>query len=481
MVFDVPLPVITIIKFGLSFIRLSTEGCMSKRNLVWLLAVTLLIMLFWHIPDSVNREQNFYKTFAPLTDIISQIKKNYVEDTDDRKLLEGAVQGMLQRLDPFCKYIPPDEMKSFNQQTNGTIQGIGIFPEERDGLLTILSPLEDSPAFKAGLLPGDQILSIDNETTRNMTWEDAAKRLAGPVGSIVTLKVRHEQTGKTETINIIRDTVHIISIKGYIRKPNGNWDYMIDPTAGIGYIRITSFLAGTVSELDSAYQQILRQNVQALILDLRFNPGGLLNTAVEVASRFLEKGIIVSTKGKFQQEGHWPATGENIYKPIPVVILVNEFSASAAEIVAGALKDHKRAKLIGVRTYGKGSVQKLIPLENGYGAIKITTDYYYLPSGKCIHRRPDSKVWGVAPDLCVPLSMEEELMIKESRKQADVFWGRMPASANTEKTTIKIPQPKPLFVDRQLSAALKTLRDQLNKKTTTQSRPNAPTTQTAIK
>lgn len=442
---------------------------MAKRNLVWILAVILLIMLFWQMPDAANRKDTFYQTFIPLADISSQVKKNYVEPVDDEKLLEGAIQGMLQKLDPFSRYIPPSELANFDNQTTGTIQGIGIFPEERSEFLTVLSPLEDSPAFKAGILPGDQILRIDGQTTKNMTWEDAAKLLAGEVGSKLTLEVRHELTGVIEQITVVRDTIHVFSVKGYVRNRDGAWDYRIDPENKIGYIRITSFLTNTWDELDQAYHQLIRQGARGVILDLRFNPGGLLDTAVKVADRFLNEGIIVSTKGKFQEEVVWRATPENTYSPLPLVVLVNNYTASAAEIVSGALKDHKRSTVIGVRTYGKGSVQKLISLENGYGAIKLTTAYYYLPNGQNIHRRPGDKIWGVEPDMIVPVSVEEQLAIKDSRRKADVFWGKLPDTMAADDKKMDKCKPVPLWIDTQLKAAIDVLTETLTTKSNEES------------
>jgi carboxyl-terminal processing protease len=430
---------------------------MSKRNLVWILAVILLILLFWQMPDTAQRQQTFYQTFAPLADISAKIKKNYVEEVPDEKLLEGAIEGMLERLDPFSRYIPPSELDRFDGQTSGNIYGIGIFPDESSGFLTVLSPVEDSPAFRAGILPGDQILRIDGEPTKNMTWSEASRKLSGLVGTKLTLEVRHELTGLVEEISLIRDTVHIYSVKGFIRKSDGSWDYMIDPKNRIGYIRITSFLTNTAEELDQAYRQLIQEGVEGVILDLRFDPGGLLTTAVEIANRFLDEGEIVSTQGRYQEEMVWKATRENTYKPIRMAVLVNRYTASAAEILSGALRDHRRATVIGERTYGKGSVQTLIPLDNGFGAIKLTTAHYYLPCGRNIHRLPGAKTWGVDPDIVVPLTVEEQLNVKNYRGKADVFWGRLPASLPMNGDATKVPKPKSLLIDRQIKTAIDVL------------------------
>jgi carboxyl-terminal processing protease len=430
---------------------------MSKRNLVWILAVILLILLFWQMPDTVQRQESLYQAFAPLADVRAKIKKNYVESVEDEALLNGAIQGMVQQLDPFSRYIPPSEMERFDNQTTGTVNGIGIFPEENANFLTVLTPLEDSPASRAGILPGDQILRIDGVSSRNMTWEEASKKLSGPAGTKTTLEVRHEFTGLVEELTITRDAIHVYSVKGFVRRPDGNWDYLLDPKQGIGYIRITNFMTNTAEEVDQAYRDLLQQGVRGLVIDLRFDPGGLLTTAVEIANRFLDEGVIVSTRGRYQEEMVWKATTENTYKPVPVAVLVNRYSASASEILSGALRDHKRATIIGERTYGKGSVQTLVPLENGYGAIKLTTAYYYLPCGQCIHRKPGSKDWGVQPNIEVPLTPEELLAVKKSQTRSDIFWGRLPETRTATEEAANIPKPEPLILDKQLQKAMDVL------------------------
>ncbi len=450
---------------------------MSKKNLVWIFAVIILGLLFWYIPDTVNRQREFYRVFAPLADIRAQIHKNYVEPVDDKKLLRGAIKGMIQQLDPFCRYIPPEQLKSFDQRTNGTIQGIGIFLEERDGWLTVISPLEGSPAFRAGIQAGDQILKINGESTKSMTLYEAVKKLTGPAGTKVTVEIRHQATGKIETISMIRSVVEIHSVKGYVRKPDGHWDYMIDRKHGIAYIRITGFLGNTASELDNAWHALIPENPKALILDLRSNPGGLLRSAVDVANRFLDKGVIVSTKGRWQEKFSWKATPENTYKPLPMVILINQYTASAAEIVSGALQVHKRATIIGVRSFGKGSVQTIIPLRNNYGAIKITTAYYYLPNGRNIHRRPHSKVWGVDPDIKVPLTPKEQIAIEISRRKADIILPHFSTRSVSTRSGIAnkyIPEkPVHIIIDRQLKTALEYLLKKIKSGQAVQTKPAA--------
>ena len=435
---------------------------MSKRNLIWILAVFLLMVLFWQMPDTVSRHRSFYKVFAPLVDIRATIHKNYVEEISDDELLEGAIQGMLQQLDPFSRYIPPEQQKDFDQQTTGVIHGIGILVDQRKGQLIVISPLEDSPAFHAGILPGDVILTIAGKTTQSMSITDAIKMLKGEPKTSVDMEVRHEFTGKIEKLSVERGLVRIPSIKGYVRDEEGSWNYLIDKENRIGYIRLTNFLDSTHEELDAAITTLDPKTLGGLILDFRFNPGGLLKSAVRVANRFLTSGVIVSTKGRFHREITYSAEGYPTYPPMPVVILVNQYTASAAEIVSGALKDHKRATVVGVRTFGKGSVQNVIELQEGYGYIKITTAYYYLPSGRNIHRGRKAAEWGVDPDVEITLTGDEMMAVERSRREADILYAPASTNASTKQatttTTTRAGTPKPLMIDRQLGEALKILR-----------------------
>ncbi|NLX05491.1 MAG: S41 family peptidase [Phycisphaerae bacterium] len=434
---------------------------MSHRNLVWILAVFLFVLLLWHAPDTVMRHRSFYNVFAPLADIRAQIHKNYVEDVQDEQLLEGAVQGMVQGLDPFSRYIPPDELETFNQQTSGMVPGIGIFLTVENGILKVISPVENSPAYKAGILPGDRIMGIDGEPTKTMSLFDAAARLRGQPGTTVVIEVEHELTETTERLTLQRAEVRIHSVKGYVRSPDGGWDYRIDPDQGIGYVRVTSFTEETPHELADVLVKLRSEPIKALIIDLRFNPGGLLQSAVDIANYFIDEGPIVSTKGKWAKPMVLNASSENTFPPVPMVVLVNQYSASAAEIVAGALKDHHRATLIGVRTFGKGSVQSVFPLDGGQGALKLTTAYYYLPSGRNIHRRANSDEWGVDPAIEIRLTGPELIELQQARAQADVLYTGEP---NGEETAER--PPVPVLIDRQLQRALELLRAQLAPATT---------------
>lgn len=434
---------------------------MSRRNLVWILAVSLLAVLFWQMPNVSSRNRSIYEVFSPLVDIHAQIHGRYVEPVDDEALLTGAIEGMLGGLDPYSRYIPATELESFNQQTSGMVPGIGIFLSVRDGMLTVISPLEDSPAFRAGIMPGDRIIGIEGESTKSMTLSEAARRLRGKAGTRVVFDVQHALSGRRETLTLQRAEVRIRSVKGYIRRLDGGWDYLVDREARIAYIRITQFVEGTGEELQIALGALHSERAAGLVLDLRGNPGGLLKSAVAVANLFIDEGAIVTTKGRWAKAQTVRATSDNTYPPVPMAVLINHGSASASEIVAGALRDHGRATVIGTRSFGKGSVQSLFPLEGGRGAIKITTAYYYLPKGRNIHRRADAEQWGVDPDIELALRAEEFMAVRESRRTADLLFQPGTTTGTAPTTGTRSASPKPLIIDRQLARALAEVRGRL--------------------
>jgi carboxyl-terminal processing protease len=445
---------------------------MSPRNLVLTLAVSLLALALWYVPDTVNRNRSVYRVFSPLVDIRTQIKSRYVEDIDDDELVQGAIQGMLDALDPYSRYISPSELDAFNQETSGIVPGIGVVITLQDGMITVISPIEDSPAFQAGIMPGDRILAIGNEPTKSMTLSRVADKLRGEPGTSVSLEIRHEHTGRMETVRLTRREIHIRSVKGVVRRPDGDWDMMLDRDSRIGYLRITNFVETTGSEMAQAVMQLGRSDVRGIIIDLRNNPGGLLEQAVNVSSLFLPQGVIVTTKGRWAPPSSFMASGDPICPRTPIVILINRYTASAAEIVSGALKDHRRATLVGARTYGKGTVQSVFPLEDNRGAIKITTAYYYLPNGRNIHRRKDATLWGVDPDIDIELTTREFLELQHSRAQADLLFVPKDVATSTVPTstaaaTATAPAasaataPTPILIDRQLARALQVLQQTL--------------------
>lgn len=392
------------------------------------------------------KEDQYFELMRVFADTFEQIERNYVKDVDRRKLVEAALRGMMDELDPYSNYISPDDLSKFNVQVEQEFSGIGIQvtidPHSRR--LTVTSPLPGTPAYKAGVRAGDTIMEINGKTTEKMTVDDAVKVLKGKEGEEVTIGVMHPGSSHVDQLKMPRAKIHVATVQGDSYQSNGNWNFMLDPEHKIAYIRLTAFSRNTGRELRNTLSQLKSQGMQGLILDLRFNPGGLLNTAVEVADLFLEEGKIVSTKGRNTEERVQYAKKSGTFSGFPMAVLVNRYSASASEIVSAALQDHKRAIVIGERTWGKGSVQNVIELENGKSALKLTTASYHRPSGKNIHRFPDSKEsdeWGVMPDdgYLVQFSGQEMQNYIDYRRLRDVLSEEAP--------------PKSDFVDRQLSKA----------------------------
>lgn len=324
-----------------------------------------------------------YKELSTFTKVLEIVDKYYVVPVDEKEMMYGAIQGMLTSLDPHTVYMPPDLYKFFSSDTKGRFGGLGIEVSIRDGVLTVIAPLEGTPAWEAGLKAGDKILSISNQSTKNMSLGEAVRLMRGPIGKKVTLTVWREGKQNTHTVTLARELIKVPSIKSE------------DLGDGIGYFRIVQFQEGTSKSLKKEMLDFKSKHeggLKAIMLDLRDNPGGLLNESVRVSDFFLNKGVIVSTKGRTKDVEVKKAHATGTYFGVPLVVLINGGSASASEIVAGALQDHNRAKLVGTKSFGKGSVQTVINLDNG-GAVKITVAHYYTPKDRMI----DGK--GIVPDL----------------------------------------------------------------------------------
>ena len=346
---------------------------------------------------------SLYPHYATFSRIVGKVTAHYVEPVDADKLFYGAYKGMLETLDPHSAFLPPEEKEDLTVHTKGEFGGLGIeITLDKHGVLTVNAPLEDSPAFQAGVLAGDRIIKIEGKTTKGISLRDAVKKLRGPKGKPVTITVLHE-SGKIEDIRIVRDIIRLESIKD---------PRFVDEKAKIAYLRLTQFQANSVESLDNSIKDLQAKGMKALILDLRTNPGGLLTAAIEVTDRFISDGVIVSTKGRSVREKVFSAKKGGTYSDFALAVLVGPRSASASEIFAGAIQDHRRGVVVGMRTFGKGSVQTVIPLEDGKSAIRLTTAYYYTPSGRLIHRNinnPDQKRWGIDPDVEVTVTPQEEL------------------------------------------------------------------------
>jgi carboxyl-terminal processing protease len=413
-----------------------------------------------------SQDDNYYELYKLLVDTIDQVERNYVQQIDRRELIEAAIRGVTAKLDPYSSYIGPGEIEQFRSTVESEFGGIGIQITLDQGELKILSPLYGTPAYKAGLLAGDRIVEIDGKSTDNLSLDEATELLKGEEGTSLSLTVIHPDSQSKEKITVTRQLIHVETALGDRRKNDDTWDFMLDPKLRIGYIRLTAFSRDAAGELYRALQQLQAQQMRGLILDLRFNPGGLLNAAIEVSDFFLAEGQIVSTKGRSIPERSWEAHKTGTFEGFPIVILVNRFSASASEIVAACLQDHKRAVVMGERTWGKGSVQSVIELEDGKSALKLTTASYIRPSGKNIHRFPDSKEedeWGVMPDQGFELKLSDKEMVQllQDRRQRDILQNNHNAKTAHENQDKQKPE-KP-FVDRQLQMALKYLTTELNK------------------
>lgn len=371
-----------------------------KKKMFFLYIVFFVVCLFFFLPDVLSAYQrDIYREAEIMAEVREKILTNYVEDVPSEKILKGALQGMTGILDPYSEYLDEDAYRQLFESTEGEFIGIGIVISIEDGVLTVVSPIDGSPSARAGILAGDKIIAINGEATEGLTVSEAAQKLKGKRGTQLVLSVIHEGNKVAQDITIIRDLIQIHSIKNA---------KMLDQESKIGYFRLTKFNKHTDQEVGEAIDSLISQGMQSLIIDLRFNPGGLLDSAVDIVNYFVTEGVIVYTKGRTPDSYKvFRANDKKNYQDLHLVILVNKRSASASEIVAGALQDYHRAIVIGNRTYGKGLVQTILKLRDGRSAIKLTTAKYYTPSGKSIQKGKDNE-GGVIPDVQVPVTPEEE-------------------------------------------------------------------------
>ncbi len=414
---------------------------MKKR----LLGVLLLLFLFGAGSFSLNaaekpakEESNFYEDLELFTDALSIIQLDYVEEKTSKDLIYGALKGMLKSLDPHSQFMTPDIYQEVKIETEGEFGGLGIEITIQDELLTIISPIDDTPAHRAGLRAGDRIVKIDGELTRDITLLDAVKKLRGKPGTEVTLSILREKEEKLMDLKVVRDVIKIKSIK--------EAEILGDD---IGYIRLSEFQENTPRDLNRALKQLEDKKIKGLVLDLRNNPGGLLNTAVSVAEHFVPKGeLIVYTKGRREnQDIEFRSRGRYAPPSYPVVVLINGGSASGSEILAGAIQDHRQGILLGTKTFGKGSVQTVVPLKDG-SAVRLTTSKYYTPKGRMIHEK------GIEPDVEVPFV---ERKVPEKEKSEEVF-EKIEEEKETEETKEEKERKRKLqekvFLDNQLERAI---------------------------
>ena len=360
---------------------------MNRTKIIFTYVFIILPVLFGNQQYSFGSSdelQETYKNLEIFSNVLSIVQQNYVDDINTKDAIEGAIKGMLISLDPHSSYLNPDDFKELQVETKGSFSGIGIEITIKEDVLTVVSPIEDTPAFKAGIKAGDKIIKIEGESTKDMSIFDAVKKMRGPKNSEVTISIHREDWTDIQEFTIVRDVIPLHSIRSNFLEP------------GYGYIRITNFQKNTSRDLKDGIDKLLQEGLlKGLILDLRNNPGGLLDASVKVVDIFLDEGIIVSTKGRLSDQNmEFSAHAGGSDYDFPIVILINGGSASASEIVAGALQDHKRALILGTQSFGKGSVQTIIPMADGAG-LRLTTARYYTPSGTSI------QATGITPDYLV--------------------------------------------------------------------------------
>ncbi len=377
---------------------------MKKKLGVILFIILGTTWITWKSFASEDRYMNL-QIFAKVLNIVQQY---YVEPVDTQKLIYGGIKGMLRELDPHTNFLSPDIYKEFESETTGEFGGIGIEISIEDGILTIISPIEDTPAWKAGIQPGDKIVQIDGHSTKGMSLVEAAQKMKGKNGEKINLGIMRDSFEEPKSFVIKRDVVKLHSVK------------YVDLDDGYGYIRLTSFIENSAKEMKAKLAELKskHKNIKGVILDLRRNPGGLLDQAVQISNLFLEKGVIVSTIGRDKNKKEiLQAKPGSPYLGFPVIVLINESSASASEIVAGALKDNKRALIMGKKSFGKGSVQSVVKMGDGSG-LKLTVARYYTPNGTSIQAE------GITPDIEVDdvdaAALDKVLAQKNVRRESDI-------------------------------------------------------------
>jgi len=401
-------------------------------------AILSLIIPGLPTAQSGDKEET-YRQLSLFGDVFERVRSDYVEEVEDKDLVEAAINGMLTSLDPHSSYLPDDNFKKMQVQTSGRFGGLGIEVTMENGFVKVVSPIDDTPAAKAGLQPEDLIITVDETSIVGLTLAEAVEKLRGPIGSEVRITVQRAQDEPFE-VTIIRDEIKIKSVRSRLYDT-------------IGYVRITTFSEQTTPGLINAVDELHSQTdgaLSGLVLDLRNNPGGLLNEAIKVTDAFLEEGEIVSTRGRSDKDiQHAYARPGDITRGLPIVILINSGSASASEIVAGALKDHRRAILMGTRSFGKGSVQSIVPLP-GHGAMRLTTARYFTPSGISIQAR------GIEPNIYVALARIEK--VEGGPVREEDLRGALDSSNSEDGEAETEAETDPADIDYQLARALDLLR-----------------------
>jgi carboxyl-terminal processing protease len=374
-----------------------------------LCGVLIVLCGITRVSSDEATSDEYYELMKVFVDTFQQIDRNYVKDVDRKQLVEAAVKGMLDKLDPYSDYISPDDLSKFTEAVEAEFGGVGIhvnYDEEQKNI-EILMTVPGGPAAQAGIKAGDRIVAMEGKPVKDFPKqqeiETAITYLKGEVGKEVKVEVKHPDKDNPETFTLKRAIIKLDTVLGDSRNADGTWNYWLEPEKKVAYLRLTNFAGRSGEEMQHVLQTLKKEGMKALILDLRNNPGGKLEAAVEISDLFLDSGLIVSTEGRNSLPQKFAAKRYGTFSGFPMAVLVNRYSASASEIVSAALQDHKRAIVVGERSWGKGSVQTVIDMnvEGSKAALKLTTAAYHRPSGKNIHRFPDAKdsdEWGVSPD-----------------------------------------------------------------------------------
>jgi carboxyl-terminal processing protease len=389
----------------------------SMKRLFTLLLIGLCFTWTSAVADDNKQERDIYRDLETFANVLTLIQQYYVDEINSNKVITGAINGMLGSLDPHSAYMTPEDFKDLEEETSGSFTGIGIEISMRDGVLTAVAPIEGTPADRQGIKSGDQIIRINGELTKTMTLLEAVKKLRGAKGTPVTITIHRQDWKEPKDFTMTREAIPLVSVKYTELEP------------GFAYIRVSNFQATTTKDLRNALKNLKKKRkISGIILDLRNNPGGLLDQAVKVTDVFLDKGVIVSTRGRNKEEQMvFEAHPDDSHTDFPMVVLVNGGSASGSEIVAGALKDHKRAIIMGTTTFGKGSVQTILPLPEGAG-LRLTTAKYYTPSGESI------QATGIKPDMVVPLNAPPDTTVESAPPAKTVREKDLPRHLENEKS-----------------------------------------------
>ena len=390
----------------------------NQRRRSWMLGPMVVVALLFGVLigkgwERTGHATETYEELRTFSEVLTQVQKNYVDDTKVKDLVQGAIRGMLSTLDPHSAYMTPEMYKEMQVETKGEFGGVGIQIGVKENRLAVIAPIDGTPAQRAGIKAGDYITKVNDESTKDLSLMDAVQKMRGPKGTKVNLTIQRDGTADPLQFTLVRDTIKIESVKAKV----------LD---NIGYVKLTQFQEATGRDLGRVLKQFKEQKVQSTILDLRNNPGGLLTAAVEVSEQFLPNGkLVVYTKGRESKKDEWFAKGRDQMDDSPMIILVNEGSASASEIVAGALQDYGRAVIVGTTSFGKGSVQTILPLGDGSG-LRLTTAKYYTPKGRSIQST------GITPDIVIkpqPATTVAKAEGKPGEKEADAKASKPPVGA----------------------------------------------------